>query len=151
MILEINNEEEKEIVTLVFKTKTIVNITKKHQSDNFDTMFFKAVNNGNVEALANIIMEFADGNKFNNDINKVYDFLDKWKKQNNKTYNDLFMQLAKGINDEGFFLMKMTEEQIQEAIKNPLSSVNLQDAIMNITSKIASEAIKTEEFKGYKA
>ena len=69
--------------------------------------FFKSANKKNVKALAEIILAFGEvegKSPFNNDMNKVYDFIDDYKKDNEKSYEDIYMEFSEVINNEGFFL-----------------------------------------------
>ena len=40
-----------------------------------------------------------------------------YKRENKKTYDDMFKELAEEINKEGFFKTKMTKEVLQEKFK----------------------------------
>lgn len=150
MILKTNDRE----IKLIFRTKKIVELADKFKEDNFDNLFFKASSLNNVKALATIIDAFAeDENKkrvFGSDLNKVYDFIDIWKKDNSKTYEDLFVELAKAINEEGFFLKTMTEEELKKEMNNSLSSIDMTEIIKTTTNNVATQIV-AEEFKGFKA
>lgn len=150
MVLKTSNKE----VKLVFKTKKIVKLAETLNEDNFDNLFFKASSSNNIKALATIINEFAedDNNKnaFNNDLNKVYDFIDEWKKENKKNYKELFEELAKAINEEGFFLKVMTEEELKKEMSNTLSSIDMTEIIKSATTNVATQ-VAQEEFKGFRA
>lgn len=150
MILKAKDKE----IKLVFRTKKIVRLSEKLKGENFDDVFFKAVNTNNIKSLAIMIEEFAedenDKNVFNTDINKVYDFIDDWKKENNKNYKDLFDMLSRSINDEGFFLKTMSEEEMNSLMSNPMASIDMTEIIKTATNNVATQVV-AEEFRGFKA
>lgn len=154
MILSTSNKE----VVLKPTTKKIVKITEKYKETNLNELYFKALNNNDLNVFANILLELTEDKKiFNNDINQVYDFIDEWKKENNKSYADLFKEVAEMINNEGFFLKKMTEDELEKSMNNPLMGFDFNKVMKSSTEKVMSEIVanemaKTEEteFKGYK-
>ena len=149
MILKTNDKE----VSLVPRTKKIVAITKKCNGHNLTDIYFKAVNENDIEVLSNIIFELAEDEDKKSSFSKiddVYDFIDKWKVENKKTYSDLFEDIANMINDEGFFIRKMTQEELKEKLQNPLASLNINQTIKNSLEKVITDMVK-EEFRGYKA
>ena len=144
MVLETSNKK----VNLVLRTRKIVDITKKLDGKNFEEVYFKAVNEYDLEALSRIIYLLAENEKkedaFKNS-SEVYDFLDDYKAEKKKTFKDIFEEIAEDINKEGFFNSKMTKEELQEKISNPLSSMNMNEVIKTSAEKA------TEEFQGYRA
>lgn len=143
---------EKLQIELRITTRKIVDLTNKFKGKNLADIYFKASNNYDEKALAEFILAFGEKeNKspFNNDINRVYDFIDEYKKENNKSYEDIYNEIAEVINEEGFFSKKMTKEELSSAMNNPMASINMEDTMRNVVDKIATE-VATEEFKGYK-
>ncbi len=151
MILKANERE----IKLTPTTKKIVEISEKYKGINLNDLFFEAYRKNDIKKLATIILELVDEKKsFNNDINQVYNFIDEWKKENNKSYHDLFSEIARMINDEGFFSKKMTEEEIQGNLNGVITSTDMTEMIKTATEKIVSEAVSdelAEDFKGYRA
>jgi len=151
MILKANEKE----LNLVPTTRKIVEITEKYKDSNLNDLFFEAYRKNDIKKLANLIFELVDDKKtFNNDINQVYTFIDDWKKANNKSYSDLFSEIARMINDEGFFSKKMTQEEMDGNLSGVITSTDMTQMIKNATEKIVSEAVSEElagEFKGYQA
>lgn len=149
MLLETKNKK----INLVSRTRKIADIAKKLEGKNFEDVYFKAMKEFDIEALSKIIFILAENEDKTNafkDILDVYDFIDDYMAENNKTYKDIFEEIAKDINEEGFFNMKMTEEQIQEKISNPLSSMNMDELIKNSAEKAIAK-VAAEEFQGYRA
>lgn len=142
---------EKLTIDLVFTTKKIVRLTEELKGKNLSDLYFKALNNSDIKSLATIILAFGElegKNPFNSDINKVYDFIDEYKKENKKTYEDIYKEIAEVINEEGFFIKKMTKEELMEKINNPLASLDLEETIKNAANKVATDTM-TDAFKGY--
>ncbi len=149
MILEANKKK----INLVLRTRKIVDITKRLGGKNFEDVYFKAVNENDLEALSQIIFLLAETedkkDAFTSNL-EVYDFLDDYKTEKKKTYKDIFDEIAEDINKEGFFNSKMTKEALQEKISNPLSSMNMNEVIKSSAEKAITQ-IATEEFQGYRA
>lgn len=143
--------EDKEF-KLVPRTRKVVNLTEGLKAKNLHELIFTSISDGNIKVLAELIKAFAeyeDGKQVFTSINNVYDFIDRWKEENNKNYNDLFFEIAKVCNEMGFMKTKMTEEALMEMMKNPLPTINLQELMNNSAQKIIDN-IAEEEFKGYK-
>ena len=149
MILEANKKK----INLVLRTRKIVDITKRLGGKNFEDVYFKAVNENDLEALSQIIFLLAETedkkDAFTSNL-EVYDFLDDYKTEKKKTYKDIFDEIAEDINKEGFFNSKMTKEALQEKISNPLSSMNMNEVIKSSAEKAITQ-IAAEEFRGYRA
>ncbi len=149
MILEINNKK----INLVLRTRKIADIAKKLEGKNFEDVYFKAMNEFDLEALSKIIYILAENedktNAFKNST-EVYDFIDDYMAENNKTYKDIFQEIAEDINEEGFFNSKMTEEELKGKMSNPLSSMNMNDVIKSSAEKAISK-VAEEQFQGYRA
>jgi hypothetical protein len=134
-------------------TRKIINLTEKNKEKNLSELYFKSANDKSEKALAEIIFAFGevDGKSpFNGDINRVYDFIDDYKFENKKTYNDIYKEIAEMVNEQGFFSMKMTKEELAQALNNPLASLNMEETMKMAIEKVTTE-IAAEEFKGYKA
>lgn len=148
MKLETNNKK----VDLVFRTKNIVKVTKKLQGKNFEELYFNAVSENNVEALAEIILIFAEdvnsGLPAFKNSDEVYDFIDDYMEQSNKTYHDIFEIIAESINDMGFFSKKMTAEELREKMKNHMS-IDMNEIVRSSAEKAITK-VAEQEFRGYK-
>ena len=80
-------------INLVFTTRKIVNITNILKGKNFEDLYFKAVNENDLDALAKIIYAFAEneaGIKSFKTSDEVFEFIDDYKEENNKEYCDIF-------------------------------------------------------------
>ena len=145
-------ETSSKSVELVLKTRKIVAIANTLKNKKFEEAFFTALRECDIEALSKIIFTLAEceGDKkpFNNS-EEVFDFIDDYKKENGKTYGDIYNEIAEAINEEGFFNVKMTKEELKAKADDLMSSVNLEDIIKNASEKAVAGAIQ-EEFQGYK-
>lgn len=149
MILETKNKK----INLVLRTRKLVDITKKLNGKNFEDVYFKALNENDVEALSKIIYLLAENEDrteaFKNNI-EVYEFIDDYMFENKKTYSQIFEELAETINNEGFFNSKMTKAQLKDKVSNPLSSMNMNEIIKNSAEKAVTQ-VATEQFQGFRA
>ena len=144
---------EKKEVELRPTTRKIIRITQEKGEKNLNDYFFKAVNSGDIESIANIIFNFAEdaeGKKAFNQLVEVYDFIDAWLSENSKCYEDLSIELGKMINDMGFFNKKLEEKELMEMMRNPLATFDMKKVLADSTEKVISQAV-SEEFKGFKA
>lgn len=134
MILETKNKK----VNLVLRTRKIVDIANSLKSKNFEEAFFKAINEKSLDALSKIIYSLAEDEDkkhvFKNS-EEVYNFIDDYKKENNKSYDDIYKEIAEMINEEGFFNHKMTDKELKAMISNPLSQINLDDLTRKAVEK----------------
>lgn len=138
-------------IVLVFTTRKIVNISNLLKGKNFEDLYFSAMNQGDLNALSKIIFTFAegkDGVKAFNSSEDVYEFIDDYKTENNKSYEEIFEDLAKAINEEGFFNKKMTKEELEAKMSDPLSSVNMNEVIKNSTEKAIAKVAEEQFSKG---
>lgn len=149
MILETKNKK----INLVLRTRKLADIAKQLDGKNFEDVYFKAMNEFDLEALSKIIFILAENedktSTFKNST-EVYDFIDDYMAENKKTYKDIFEEIAKDINKEGFFNSKMTKEELEGKMSNPLSSMNMDELIKNSAEKAISK-VAEEQFQGYKA
>lgn len=145
---------EKKTVELIPTTRKIVQMTKENKSKNLNEYFFNTVTDNDIDGLAEIIYKLAEtedgkGKAFNNKYD-VYDFIDAYRTEQGKSYKDLFKELGVMINDMGFFNEKMTEKELEEAMNNPMTGMDMKKIVSSSTEKAITEVV-SEEFKGYKA
>lgn len=149
MILETKNKT----INLVLKTKKIVEIANTLKNKNFEDAYFKAVQDNDLNALSKILYTLSEDNEgkhsFNNS-EEVYDFIDDYKKEKGKSYQDIYEELTEVINEEGFFIKKMNKKQLTEMISNPLSGTNMNELVQKSAEKAISK-IAEEQFQGFKA
>ena len=149
MILETKNKK----INLVLRTRKIADIAKQLKGKNFEDVYFKAMNEFDLEALSKIIFVLAENedktNSFKNST-EVYDFIDDYMVENNKTYADIFKEIAEDINEEGFFNSKMNKKELKDKMSNPLSAMNMNEVIKSSAEKAISR-VAEEQFQGYKA
>ena len=144
MKLEANNKK----IELVFTTRKIVNITNILKGKNFEDLYFKAMNESDLDALSKIIYSFAEdienGAKSFTSSEEVYDFLDDYKKENNKSYEDIFKEIAEVINEEGFFKTKMSKKDLSQKISNPLSGIDMNSLMKESVEKVTTKIVEKE-------
>ena len=149
MILETKNKK----INLVLRTRKIADIAKQLKGKNFEDVYFKAMNEFDIEVLSKIIFILAENedktSSFKNQTD-VYDFIDDYMKENNKTYKDIFTEIAEDINKEGFFNSKMTKKQLEDKMSSPLSSMNMNEVIKSSAEKAIAK-VAEQEFQGYRA
>lgn len=149
MILETKNK----IINLVLKTRKIVEIANTLKNKNFEEAYFKAVQNNDLNALSKILYTLAEDNEgkhsFNNS-DEVYEFIDEYKQEKGKTYQNIFEELTEVINEEGFFTSKMSKKQLTEMISNPLSGTNMNELVQKSAERAISKMAE-EQFQGFKA
>lgn len=133
MILETKNKT----VKLVLKTRKILEIANTLKNKNFEDAFFKMVKERDLDALSKVIYTLADKEEkefcFKTSTD-VLDFIDDYKSENDKSYDDIFKEIAEVINEEGFFNKKMEKEEIEQKISNSFSQEEIE--------KIVKEAVK---------
>ena len=149
MILETKNKT----INLVLKTKKIVRIANLLQNKNFEDAYFKALQSNDLDALSKIIWILAEDEEgktafANSEL--IYDFLDDYKSEKGKTYEEIFTELTEVINEEGFFIKKRSKKELQEMISNPLSNMNMNELVQKSAEKAISK-IAEEQFQGFKA
>ena len=148
MILEIKNKK----VNLVYRTRNIVKVTKLLKGKNFEEIYFNALSENNIDALSQILYVFGEDfdsgvSAFKN-VDEVYDFLDEYIESNNKSYGEIFKEIAKSINEMGFFNSKMTEEELEKKMKTHMA-INMDEIIRSSAEKAISN-VAEKEFAGYK-
>ena len=149
MILETKNKT----INIVLKTRKIVRIASLLGNKNFEDLYFKSLQNNDIEALSKMIFIFAEDNNGANSFQgseEVYDFLDEYMKEKNKSYEDIYKELAEVINEEGFFTKKRSKKDLTEMISNPLSGMNMNELMKQSAERVINKMAE-EEFQGYKS
>ena len=151
MELKTNNKT----IVLVFTTRKIVNITNLLKGKNFEDLYFKAMNESDLDALSKIIYSFAEdpenGAKSFKSSEEVYDFLDDYKKENNKSYEDIFKEIAEVINEEGFFNTKMSKKDLTQKTLNPLSGIDMNSLMKESAEKAVTKIVEQEAMEQAKS
>ena len=146
---------ENKTIELVFTTRKIVNITKLLGEKKFEDLYFKAMNENDLDALSKIIYSFAEdienGAKSFKSSEEVYDFLDCYKKENNKSYEDIFKEMAEVINEEGFFNTKMSKKDLTQKISNPLSGIDMNSLMKESAEKAMTKIVEKEAMEQAKS
>ncbi len=139
------------IINLVIRTRKLVEIASKLDGENFEEVYFKALNKINLESLSNIIYLLAENEDKTNPFkssSEVYDFIDDYKSETGKTYTDIFKEIAEVINEEGFFNSKMNKKDLKAKMENPFGQVNLEDVVKNSAEKAITN-VAEKEFQGF--
>lgn len=134
-------------INLVFTTRKIVNISKTLGGKNFEDLYFKAMNENDLDALSKIIFVFAEdeaGIKSFKTSDEVYDFIDDYKAESNKSYADIFNEIAEVINEEGFFKEKISKKELKQRVLNPLSGINMEEIVKTSAEKAISKLAEQE-------
>lgn len=148
-----NLETKNKKINLVLRTRKIVDIAKKLGNKNFEDAYFKAIQNNDLDAMSKIIYTLAENEENKHAFSssdEVYDFLDDYRAETGKSYNDILKELTEVINEEGFFMEKMTKKELTEMISNPLSGTNMNELVQKSAEKAISK-IAEEQFQGYTA
>lgn len=143
MILETKNKR----IKLVLKTRKIVEIANTLKNKNFEDAYFKAVKENDLNALSKMIYTLAeneDGKHAFSSSDEVYDFLDDYKIENGKTYSDIYKELTEVINEQGFFMKKMSKKELTEMISNPLSAMNINELVQKSAEKAISKMAESQ-------
>lgn len=143
MILETKNKK----IYLMLRTRKIVEVTNSLNGKNFEEIYMKAVHENNLECLSKIIYLLAEdeeGKKSFNNNSEVYDFIDEYKTETQESYFDIFKEIAEVVNNEGFFTKKMNKKELQEAISNPLSGVNMNELVQKSAEKAIMKVAEQE-------
>mgnify|MGYP004627032539 CR=1 FL=1 len=139
-------------IKLVPRTKKVIDLTEKLKNKNLNELIFNGLREANLKILAEIIKSFAeteDDKQAFFSIDNVYDFIDEWIEENKKSYTELYKEVIKVVNDMGFLKTKLTENDLETEIKNPLMNIDMSEIIKESATK-AVESIAQEEFRGYK-
>lgn len=134
-------------IKLVFTTRKIVNISNTLKGKNFEDLYFKAMNENDLDALSKIIYVFAEdeaGIKSFKTSDEVYDFIDDYKAESNKSYADIFNEIAEVINEEGFFKEKISKKELKQRVLNPLSGINMEEIVKTSAEKAISKLAEQE-------
>lgn len=143
MVLETKNKR----IKLVLKTRKIVEIANTLKNKNFEDAYFKAVKENDLNALSKMIYTLAeneDGKHAFSNSDEVYDFLDDYKTENGKTYSDIYKELTEVINEQGFFMKKMSKKELTEMISNPLSAMNINELVQKSAEKAISKMAESQ-------
>jgi len=144
------NLKDKEF-SLVPRTRKVVALTESLKTKNLNDLIFNGLNEGDTKVLAEIIKAFAeyeDGKAVFTSINTVYDFIDDWKMENGKSYTELYIIVAEVVNEMGFFKTKMSKEELEAQLKNPVSMIDIQELARNSAQRMIDQMAE-EEFRGY--
>lgn len=148
MILEVNDKK----VNLVYRTRNLVKVTSLLKGKNFEEIYFNALSENNIDALSSMILVFGEdydsGRRAFENVDEVYDFLDDYMEQTQKSYGDIFKEIAESINEMGFFGSKMTKEELEGKMKSHMS-IDMNEIIKSSAEK-AIAGVAEKEFRGYK-
>ena len=141
MIIETKNKT----ITLVLKTRKIVEIVNLLKNKNFEEAFKKAYSILDMEALSKIIFKLAENDEGKNvfvSSDEVYDFIDECRIEG-ISVSDLYGKIAEALNEEGFFKKRMTKKELKEMMSNPLSETDMNELVQKSAEKVINKI--TEE------
>ena len=142
MILKSKNKDYTFTVTM----KKLVAMNKKFNVKNFRDAFFKAYNDINFEFLAEILVALSEETI---NLDTAYEIMENHVTQTGTDYQDVYKLVAEEINDKSFFGKKMTKEELEAQMNNPLAGFDINEIMNRTTEKVVGEVV-AEEFKGYK-
>ena len=142
MILKSKNKDYTFTVTM----KKLVAMNKKFNVKNFRDAFFKAYNDINFEFLAEILVALSEETI---NLDTTYEIMENHVTQTGTDYQDVYKLVAEEINDKSFFGKKMTKEELEAQMNNPLAGFDINEIMNRTTEKVVGEVV-AEEFKGYK-
>lgn len=140
-------ETKNKTIKIVLRTRKIVDITHKLKSKNFEDGFFKAVRDCDLDAISKIIYSLAENEEGKNAFetsSEVYDFIDEYKKEQEKSYEDILKSLTDEINSQGFFTKKRKKKELEDAIYNPLSSIDMDSVIKKSAENAMTKIAETQ-------
>lgn len=144
-------ETKNKTIKIVLRTRKIVDITHKLGSKNFEEGFFKAIRDFDLDAISKIIYSLAENEEGKIAFEKsteVFDFLDDYKKEKNKSYEEILKSLAEEINNQGFFTKKRDMKELEEAIFNPLSEIDMNAVIKRSAESAMAKIAETQIMQG---
>lgn len=115
------------------------------ETNNIKDVIFDGLNKMDVRKLAIIIQQLASPEKWS--ITDIYDFIDAYKAEHECTIKDIYVDIINDFNDHYFFDVKMTREELEETIKNPLA-IGMEEIMMRAV-KQSIEQIATEKVMNY--
>ncbi|MBS5863019.1 MAG: hypothetical protein KIC76_06435 [Firmicutes bacterium] len=140
-------ETKNKTIKIVLRTRKIVDITHKLKSKNFEEGFFKAVRDCDLDAISKIIYSLAENEEGKNAFetsSEVYDFIDEYKKEQEKSYEDILKSLTDEINSQGFFTKKRKKKELEDTIYNPLSSIDMDSVIKKSAENAMTKIAETQ-------
>lgn len=141
----LNTTEKK--IELRFTTRKIIALTKELKNKNLSELYFKALAEEDIEKLVKVIQNFAEdenGNVAFKKFDEACEFIDKYMKEQNKTYTDLYNELGNAINEEGFFQKKYSEKELQDQKKNLLYNLDMNELIQSTVLEEMQKIIPTD-------
>lgn len=132
-------------IELNYSTRNVVKILDAFETNNIKDVVFDGLNKMDVRKLAIIIQQLASPEKWL--ITDIYDFIDAYKTEHECTIKDIYVDIINDFNDNYFFDAKMTPEELEETIKNPLA-IGMEEIMMRAV-KQSIEQIATEKVMNY--
>lgn len=151
MILKTENKE----ITLKLKIKDIIKLTKEYKGENLHKVFFKALLNGDLDFLSSLIQTFSyiEEEKAFNTSSEACEFLDLYINETKKSIAEIYEDFAKEINESGFFMKKMTEQELKAEMVGALD-IDMEKIMHDMVEQTFQEKMQPvieKEFKGFKA
>lgn len=146
---------EKKEVEIKLKIKDIIKLTKEYKSKNLHTIFFKSLIDGDLGFLTSLVQTFGyvGDDKALKTETEACDFIDNYISETKKSIDEIYSELAEEINESGFFIKKMSKEEMKIQMSGVLD-IDTEKLMKEMIEKTFTEQMKPvieEEFKGYKA
>lgn len=145
---------EKKEVEIKLKIKDIIKLTKEYKSKNLHTIFFKSLIDGDLNFLTSLIQTFGyvEDEKALKTETEACDFIDSYITETQKSIEEIYSELAEVINESGFFIKKMSKEEMKVQMSGVLD-IDTDKLMKDMIEKTLAEQMKPmieQEFKGYK-
>lgn len=130
-------ETEKKTITLQFKNRLVALLEERLQCKDLRTFLFQEANNAKLRTLAMCILTLTE-KEFKN-LNEVYDFLDDYQQEHEKTVFDLYQNLILAMNDRYFFKEKLPEEELKKMAQDPMVGFDMGEIMASAAKTVATD------------
>lgn len=72
-------------------------------------------------------------------INEVYDFLDDYQQEHEKTVFELYQDLILDMNDRYFFKEKLSEEELKKMAQDPMVGIDMGEIMASAAKTAATD------------
>ena len=130
-------ETEKKTITLQFKNRLVALLEERLQCKDLRTFLFQEANNAKLRTLAMCILTLTE--KEFKSLNEVYDFLDDYQQEHEKTVFDLYQNLILAMNDRYFFKEKLPEEELKKMAQDPMAGFDMGEIMASAAKTVATD------------
>ena len=130
-------ETEKKTVTLQLKNRLVALLEERLQCKDLRTFLFQEANNAKLRTFAMCLLTLTE-KEFKN-INEVYDFLDDYQQELEKTFFELYQDLILDMNDRYFFKEKLSEEELKKMAQDPMVGLDMGEIMASAAKTAATD------------